>query len=116
MAKKTKVQQRKRIHLRIRKNIKGSRSVPRFSVFRSNKAIYCQLIDDNAGVTLAEADSRDVANSQSKVDQAKEVGKMLAEKAKELNVEQVVFDRGGFLYHGRVKAVAEGARENGLKF
>lgn len=118
MARKTKAQQRKRIHLRIRKNIRGSRSVPRFSVFRSNKAIYCQLIDDNTGVTLAEVDSRDgaIAKDTPKVDQAKAVGKLLAEKAKELNVEQVVFDRGGFLYHGRVKAVADGARENGLKF
>ncbi len=93
MAKKTNAQQRKRLHLRIRKNIRGSRSVPRFSVFRSNKAIYCQLIDDNAGVTLAEADSRDVKEG-TKVDQAKAVGKLLADKAKDLNVEQVVFDRG----------------------
>ena len=118
MAKKTKIQQRKRIHLRIRKNIKGSGAIPRVSVFRSNKAIYCQLIDDKTGVTLAEADSRDesIAKSQSKIDQAKQVGASIAAKAKDLNIETVVFDRGGFLYHGRVKALAEGARENGLKF
>ena len=118
MARKTKIQQRKRIHLRIRKGIRGTQSVPRFSVFRSNNAIYCQLIDDKTGVTLAEADSRDasIAKDQPKVDQAKQVGASIAGKAKELNIEKVVFDRGGFLYHGRVKALADGARENGLKF
>lgn len=110
-------QRRRKIHLRIRKSIIGTAERPRLNVFRSNKFIYCQLIDDAAGHTLATASSRDggVATA-SKVEQAKQVGKLIAEKAVASNINAVVFDRGGYLYHGRVKALAEGAREGGLKF
>lgn len=109
---------RKRIQLRIRKKIKGTAERPRLNVFRSNRYIYAQVIDDIQGHTLAAADSREatVSNEGNKVDQAREVGKLLAERAKEANVETVLFDRGGYLYHGRVKALADGAREGGIKF
>ncbi|MDX1478526.1 MAG: 50S ribosomal protein L18 [Saprospiraceae bacterium] len=108
---------RKRIHMRVRKKIKGTPARPRLSVFRSNKGIYCQLIDDVNGVTLASASTSDLAKAKgSKVEQAKQVGQIIAEKAAQHQVQQVVFDRGGYLYHGRVKALAEGAREKGLKF
>ena len=110
----SKNQSRKKIHLRIRKKIKGTANRPRLSIFRSNKSIYCQLIDDSNGVTLASAKS--TATNSSKIDQAKEVGKAIAESAKKLNVNAAVFDRSGYLYHGRVKALAEGAREGGLQF
>lgn len=88
------------------------------NVFRSNRYIYAQVIDDIQGHTLAAADSREatISNDGNKVDQAREVGKLLAERAKEANVETVLFDRGGYLYHGRVKALADGAREGGMKF
>ena len=117
MATKTKATRRKKIHLRIRKKIKGTQSRPRLSVFRSNKSIYCQLIDDVSGVTLATATSTDsgVTKEANKIEQAKQVGSILAGKAKDLNIDTVVFDRGGYLFHGRVKALADGARENGLK-
>lgn len=109
---------RKRIQLRIRKKIKGTAERPRLNVFRSNRYIYAQVIDDIQGHTLAAADSREatISNDGNKVDQAREVGKLLAERAKEANVETVLFDRGGYLYHGRVKALADGAREGGMKF
>lgn len=109
---------RKRIQLRIRKKIKGTAERPRLNVFRSNRYIYAQVIDDIQGHTLAAADSREatISNEGNKVDQAREVGKLLAERAKEANVETVLFDRGGYLYHGRVKALADGAREGGMKF
>ncbi len=110
----SKVSRRKRIHYRIRKKISGTASVPRLSVFRSNKAIYCQLINDVDGVTIASASSVGV-NGENKQSVATEVGKMIAEKAKGHNIESVKFDRGGYLYHGRVKALAEGAREGGLQ-
>lgn len=106
---------RKKIHRGIRSKIKGSASTPRLSIFRSNKTIYGQLIDDVNGVTLASASS-DAKASGNKTDAAKVVGKEIAEKAKSHGIETVVFDRGGYLYHGRVKALAEGAREGGLKF
>lgn len=111
-----KEKRRKRIHMRIRKNVKGTAERPRLSVFRSNKAIYCQLINDLEGVTIVAASTQDsgVPTDVNKVEQAKAVGKILAEKAKAANIEGVVFDRGGYLYHGRVKALAEGAREGGL--
>ena len=103
--------------MRVRKKIKGTPARPRLSVFRSNKGIYCQLIDDVNGVTLASASTSDLAKAKgSKVEQAKQVGQIIAEKAAQHQVQQVVFDRGGYLYHGRVKALAEGAREKGLKF
>ncbi len=88
----------------------------RLSVFRSSKHIYAQIIDDKQGVTLAEANSRTLEASGDKVEQAKAVGKALAERAKAAGAVRVVFDRGGYRYHGRVKALAEGAREGGLEF
>jgi large subunit ribosomal protein L18 len=108
---------RKRIHLRVRKKIKGTASRPRLNVYRSNHYIYCQVIDDVRGHTLVSASSveAEVPKDITRVEQAKVVGKMLAERAKNENIENVVFDRGGYLYHGRVKALAEGAREGGLK-
>ncbi len=109
---------RKRIHYRIRKKIKGTASRPRISVFRSNKEIYAQIIDDVAGVTLASASSKDASISKegSKVEVSKSVGKLLAQKASEAGISSVIFDRGGYLFHGRVKALADGAREGGLQF
>jgi large subunit ribosomal protein L18 len=118
MATKNKKQfRRNRIRMRIRKTISGSAERPRMSVFRSNKAIYVQLIDDIAGTTLLATSSAETAGDKmSKIEQAKSVGKQIAEKAKEAGIESVVFDRGGYLYHGRIKALAEAAREGGLKF
>ena len=107
---------RKKIQLRLRKRIKGTADIPRLSVFRSNKAIYCQLIDDVARQTLASASSLKVAQEGSKSDIAKSIGLQIAEKAKEKNISKVVFDRSGYLYHGRIKALADGAREGGLEF
>jgi len=110
-----KEQKRQRIHLRIRKKLKGSADRPRLAVYRSNKEIYCQLINDLSGETIAAASSKDV-KSGNKSERATAVGKAIADIAKKSKIETVVFDRGGYLYHGRVKALAEGARENGLKF
>lgn len=110
---------RKKLHQRIRKNINGTAQLPRLSVFRSNKEIYAQLIDDANGQTLASANSRQKdlqAQQGNKTEIAAMVGKTLAQKAKDLGIETCVFDRGGYLYHGRVKALADGAREGGLKF
>lgn len=115
----TKVARRKRIHKRIRKISQGTAERPRLSVFRSNKEIYAQIIDDRSGKTLAAVSSRDKALSKAKgtkTEIANEVGKAIAEAAKKAGIEQVAFDRGGYLYHGRVKSLAEGAREGGLKF
>ena len=114
----TKTGRRRRIHNRVRRKIRGTQERPRLAVFRSNKAIYCQLIDDSKGVTLAAASSRDngFAESGNKSDIASAVGKSIAERASAAGIETVVFDRGGYLYHGRVKALADGAREGGLKF
>jgi len=114
-----KIARRNRIRRRLRQRISGTAERPRLSVFRSNKQIYAQLIDDVAGTTLASCSSRlktlDL-QALSKTEQGKAVGKKIAEIAKEKGIEQVIFDRGGYLYHGRVKALAEGAREGGLKF
>ncbi|MCL6264970.1 50S ribosomal protein L18 [Flagellimonas myxillae] len=114
----SKTERRLRIRRRIRKISSGTEARPRLSVFRSNKEIYAQLIDDNKGVTLAAASSRDkdIEAKGNKTEVAALVGKAIAEKAKKLGVEAVAFDRGGNLYHGRVKSLAEGAREAGLKF
>ena len=114
----TKGDRRRRIHNRVRRKVAGTPARPRLAVYRSNKAIYCQLIDDSHGVTLASASSREegVTSEGTKSDVAKAVGQRLAEKATAANISSVVFDRGGYLYHGRVKALAEGAREGGLKF
>jgi len=111
---KSKKDSRRRVRYSIRKKISGTADVPRLAIFRSNKQIYAQIIDDVNGNTLASASS--MANKGNKLDQAKEVGKMIAGNAKKIGVEKVIFDRGGFLYHGRVKALAESARESGLKF
>jgi large subunit ribosomal protein L18 len=107
---------RTKIRSRIRKNISGTPERPRLAVFRSNKEIYAQVINDVDGLTIASASSRSLKAGIAKLDQAKEVGKLIAEKAKSAGVETVSFDRGGYLYHGRVMALAEGAREEGLKF
>jgi len=112
----TKEQSRKRIHHRIRKKIKGTAEKPRLAIYRSNKAIYAQLIDDINAHTIAAASSIECGATGAKVEQAKAVGKLIAEKASSSNISAVVFDRGGYLYHGRVKALAEGAREAGLAF
>ncbi len=119
MALDKKVVRRQKLRWRIRAKISGTASQPRLSVFRSNKDIYAQLIDDTTGTTLAAASSRqkDVATqSGTKVEKSALVGKVLAQKALALGIEKCVFDRGGYLYHGRVKSVADGAREGGLKF
>lgn len=113
----TKTARRKRIHNRIRKKMEGNSIRPRLSVFRSNKQIYCQLIDDNSGVTLASASSKDeTVSGASKSELASKVGELIGERAQALNISEVVFDRGGYLFHGRVKALADGARSKGLKF
>lgn len=115
----TKSERRIRIKRRIRKIVSGTSQAPRLSVFRSNKQIYAQIIDDNTGRTLAHASSLDkeIASAKvTKIEQAALVGKLIAEKAKAVNIETVVFDRNGYLYHGRVKSIADAAREGGLKF
>jgi len=111
-------QKRKRIKRRIRKNIYGTAAKPRLSVFRSNKQIYAQLINDDEGKTLASASSAKVKEAQgvTKIEQAKIIGKLIAENATKTGVTECVFDRNGYLYHGRVKALADAAREGGLKF
>ena len=112
----TKVQKRIRIKRRVRGKISGSAELPRLSVYKSNKEIYCQLVDDVTGTTLASASSRALDATGSKSDVSMAVGKAIAEKAKEAGVTAVVFDRNGFVYHGRIKALADSAREAGLKF
>ena len=114
----TKANRRRRIHNRVRKKITGTPARPRLTVFRSNKSIYAQIIDDLSGHTIVSASSLEAAveKSVNKSEQAKAVGKILAERAVQANISAVVFDRGGYLYHGRVKALAEGAREAGLSF
>ena len=117
MATLTKPQARARRHRRIRGKISGSAERPRLVVFRSNKGISAQLIDDDTGKTLAGASWVGLKSfTGNKTEQAEQVGKALAAAAKEAGIEAVVFDRGGYLYHGRVKALADGAREGGLKF
>lgn len=107
--------QRDRIRRRIRGKISGDAERPRLSVFRSNRYIYAQLIDDAEGVTLAQASSReDAISADEKMERSKEAGKLLAERAQEAGITKAVFDRGGYRYHGHVKALAEGAREGGL--
>ncbi|HQW44755.1 MAG: 50S ribosomal protein L18 [Chitinophagaceae bacterium] len=117
---KVKSQRRQNIRYRIRRKIgEGSAQKPRLSVFRSNTEIYVQLIDDANGQTLASASSKDkaiVAQKVNKVEKSKLVGEAIAKKAVDLGIKDVTFDRGGYLYHGRVKSVADGAREGGLQF
>lgn len=112
---------RLRKHVRVRKKIEGTLEQPRLNVFRSLKHIYAQIIDDSAGITLVAASTLDEAlkgkvGSGGNKDAAREVGKLIAQKAADKGIKQVVFDRGGYLYHGRVKELAEGAREAGLEF
>ena len=114
-----KKQRRERIKLKIRKTVNGTATTPRLSVFRSNSGIFAQLVDDLAGKTILAAGSDDKsikATKANKVDQAKAVGKLIGEKATAAGVSTVAFDRNGYLYHGRIKSLAEGAREAGLKF
>ena len=114
----SKINRRAKIKRRIRKKISGTSSLPRLTVFRSNKQIYAQLIDDSKGVTLVSAGSYNSAATDkvTKVEKAAIVGKEVAKKAIEAGIEKVVFDRNGYLYHGRVKSLADSAREGGLKF
>lgn len=115
----TKAIRKQKIKYRVRKKVSGSAAKPRLSVFRSNADTYVQLIDDENGVTLAAASTRDkdiLAQKVTKTEKGKLVGGVIARKATELGLKEVVFDRGSSLYHGRVKAVAEGAREGGLQF
>ena len=116
---KSKKDKRQNIRYRIRKTIKGTADFPRLAVFRSNKQIYAQIIDDVAGNTIVAASSKDKSlegKKVTKIEQAKLVGSLIGEKAKQVGVSDVKFDRGGFIFHGRVKALAEAARETGLKF
>jgi large subunit ribosomal protein L18 len=116
----TKIERRKKIRQRIRKHITGTAARPRMTVFRSNKQIYVQLVDDLTGETLVSASSKqkEVTGKKNvnKSEQAKLVGKLIAEKSLAKGIESVVFDRNGYLYHGRVRLLAESAREGGLKF
>ncbi|HFC12488.1 MAG TPA: 50S ribosomal protein L18 [Anaerolineae bacterium] len=121
MAKKTREQQRQRRHRRIRGKISGTAERPRLNVYRSLSNIYAQVIDDVAGITLASASTIDKQlvgdmNGKSKKEQATLVGKAVAERAKAAGISTVIFDRGGYVYQGRIQALAEGAREGGLKF
>lgn len=107
---------RQKRHLRIRKIVKGTAERPRLSIYRSNKAIYVQLVDDQKQTTLFSARSQEAGQKHSNIEAAKAVGKMIAEKALAGGIKQIVFDRSGYLYHGRIKALAEAAREAGLQF
>jgi large subunit ribosomal protein L18 len=115
----SKTDRRERLRFRIRKTVSGTAERPRLAVFRSNKEIYAQIIDDVNGNTITAASSRDKSIDASKINKkeaANLVGKAIAEKALKAGVESITFDRGGYLYHGRIKSLAEGAREGGLKF
>ena len=117
--KQSRKDRRQGVRYRIRKTISGSMETPRLAVFRSNKQIYAQLIDDSTGNTIVSASSREksiIDKNINKIEKAKLVGTLIGEKAKEAGVNSVKFDRGGFLYHGRVKSLADAARETGLKF
>jgi large subunit ribosomal protein L18 len=119
MARKTKQDVRRAVHKRIRNKISGSDGRPRLAVFRSLNHIYAQVIDDSKGATLVAASTTEPAwkgRTGGNTAAAKEIGKLIAERAKEKGIEVVVFDRGGYIYHGRVKSLAEAAREAGLKF
>ena len=113
---KTKQNKRFRRKKRVRAKVKGANKCPRLSVFRSNKGVYLQLINDEKGITLASAHSREIKKKGKKTDISFELGKLMAKKALEKKIKEVVFDRSGYQYHGRVEAAARGAREGGLKF
>ena len=113
----SKQKRRQKIHQRIRRTIKGTATKPRLSVYRSNFEIYAQLVDDVSGKTLVSASSRtDASKDIPKVERSKAVGIAIAEKANKIGIDEVAFDRSGYLYHGRIKSLADGAREGGLKF
>ena len=119
MAKKAKQEMRRAVHTRIRKRVKGTAVRPRLAVFRSLNHIYAQVIDDEQGVTLCSASSVEKSTGVTtggNLDAAKTIGKLIAERAQGKGITQVVFDRGGYIYHGRVKSLAEAAREAGLQF
>ena len=116
MAVKTSAERRQRIKWHIRTKISGTTARPRLAVFRSNKSIYAQLIDDSTSTTLGAVSSTKVGGEGTKTEMSTQVGKAIAALALEKGITEVVFDRSGYLYHGRVKQVAEGAREGGLKF
>jgi large subunit ribosomal protein L18 len=119
MAKRSRQDNRRAVHVRIRKKVRGTAVRPRLAVFRSLNHIYVQVIDDNAGATLCSASTVEKASevkSGGNVEAAKAIGRLIAERAKEKGITNVVFDRGGYLYHGRVKSLAESAREAGLQF
>ncbi len=116
MSTNARTSRRTRIKMGIRKDLEGTSQRPRLSVFRSNKAIYAQIIDDSKGHTIASASSADMEKTKLNKDASKSVGKKVAEMALASGVNEIVFDRNGYLYHGNVKALAEGAREGGLKF
>jgi large subunit ribosomal protein L18 len=107
---------RLRRHNRVRAKVSGTAEIPRLNVFRSNKGLFIQLIDDVDGKTLASVNDADVKTGKTKVEKAKEAGKLIAKKAEDIKIKKAVFDRGGYKYHGRTQAVAEGAREGGLEF
>jgi large subunit ribosomal protein L18 len=111
-----KTEKRTRLHKKIRSRVSGTESCPRLAVFRSNRYMYAQLIDDVKGITLASASDISLTDKMTKVERAKSVGKKLADEAKKHKITAVVFDRGGFSYRGRVQALADGAREGGLLF
>jgi large subunit ribosomal protein L18 len=119
MAKKSRQEMRRAVHTRIRKKVKGTPERPRLAVFRSLNHVYAQVIDDVNGVTLCSASSVEKSagiGNGGNIDAAKSIGKLIAERAKEKGINNVVFDRGGYIYHGRVKSLAEAAREAGLQF
>jgi large subunit ribosomal protein L18 len=118
ITKQDKNQVRKKRHARVRTKITGTTERPRLNVFRSNKHLYAQLIDDTQGVTIVSASTmdKDFNGTAGNVEAAKLIGETIAKRATEKNIKSVVFDRGGYLYHGRVKALSEAARENGLEF
>lgn len=103
-------------HNRIRKNLSGTKELPRLNVFRSNTSMYAQIIDDETGKTLVSTSSLELKLDKNNIETAKKVGESIAKKAKDAKITEVVFDRSGYLYHGRIKALAESAREAGLKF
>ncbi|MEO1055244.1 MAG: 50S ribosomal protein L18 [Bacteroidota bacterium] len=112
-----KTSRRLRIRQSIRRRLRGTESVPRLSIFKSNKTIYAQVINDDSGHTMAFASSKELGSAESvNIDSSKKVGQKIAERAIASGIEKVVFDRGGYLYHGKIKALADGAREGGLKF
>lgn len=114
----SKIARRAKIKRRIRRRVSGNAEIPRLTVYRSNKQIYAQIVDDLKGITLVSASSQMMKETEKlpKIEQAAAVGKLIAEKAIKAGVKKVVFDRNGYLYHGRVKSLADSAREGGLKF